>query len=140
MIIAYTYRSVELQRRLSSDSNLSGISILGVDPGIMPTKITLGGLNLVIRALFFLAAQISGRISPNGMMRLPAKSASDVLAAAFKTDPLFGKQPKGLYFNGPEPKDMSVEAKDAEKRLSVWRASIEYASLKEGDTVLADWA
>lgn len=40
---------VELQSRLNMDPDLSGISYLGpgtwgVDPGLMPTKITVGGL------------------------------------------------------------------------------------------------
>jgi len=130
---------VELQRRLDSDPKLSGISVLGVDPGMMPTKITTGSLSWLISFLFFIVTKIAGRLSPNGMMRLPRKSAGDVVAAALETGPPFGKRPKGLYFNGSEPKEVSVEAKDAEKRARVWRVSVEYAGLKEGETCLADW-
>jgi hypothetical protein len=132
--------SIELQRRLDSDPKLSGISVLGVDPGMMPTKITTGTLNWLMRSLFFIVVQIASRLSPNGMMRLPHKSAGDVLAAALETGPPFGERPKGLYFNGSEPKEVSVEARDAEKRASVWRASVEYTGLKEGETILVDWA
>ncbi|RYP77637.1 hypothetical protein DL771_001005 [Monosporascus sp. 5C6A] len=131
---------LELQRRLNSDPELSGISVLGVDPGLMPTKITTDTLSWPTRSLVFIMAHISSRISPNGMMRLPRKSAGDILAAALQTDPPFGERPKGLYFNGSEPKEVSVEAKDAEKRATVWKASVDYAELKEGETCLIYWA
>lgn len=35
---------------------------------------------------------------------------------------------------------MSVEARDAEKRATVWDASVECVGLKEGETCLAGWA
>lgn len=73
------------------------------------------------------------------MMRLPEKSARDVLAAALQTGQPYGEHPKGLYFNGSEPKEVSVEAKDADKRTAVWKASVEYAGLREGETCLAEW-
>ncbi|KAI3395407.1 hypothetical protein diail_1336, partial [Diaporthe ilicicola] len=132
--------SVELQRRLDSDPELSGISVLGVDPGLMPTKITTGGLGLIIGSIYTLVMHISGRIWPNGTLRLTHKSAGDVLAAATDTKSPFGERPKALYMNGSEPKSVSVEAQDAEKRAAVWKASINYAGLKEGETCLADWA
>ncbi|RYP84557.1 hypothetical protein DL769_001145 [Monosporascus sp. CRB-8-3] len=131
---------LELQHRLNSDPKLSGISVLGLDPGMMPTKITTGTLSWPIRYLVFIVAHISSRISPNGMMRLPRKSAGDILAAALETDPPFGERLKGLYFNGSEPKEVSIEAKDAEKRAAVWKASVDYAELKEGETCLVHWA
>lgn len=37
--------SPELQRRLDSDPELNKISVLGVDPRILPTIITVGPLN-----------------------------------------------------------------------------------------------
>jgi hypothetical protein len=117
--LANRLRSVELQRRLDSDPKLSGISVLGVDPGIMPTKITTGTLSWFVRSLVFIVAQIAGRLSPNGTLRLPHKSAGDVLAAAMETGPPFGERPKGLYFNGSEPKEVSSEARDSEKTASV---------------------
>ncbi|KAL1865528.1 hypothetical protein Daus18300_007173 [Diaporthe australafricana] len=132
--------SVELQHRLDSDPKLSGISILGVDPGLMPTKITTGGLGLIIGSIFTLVMHISGRIWPNGTLRLKHKSADDVLAAAFDTKEPFGERPKALYMNGSELKHVGVEAQDAEKRASVWKASIDYAGLKEGETCLTAWA
>lgn len=131
--------SIELQRRLDSDPKLSGISVLGIDPGLMPTKITIGGLGLVIGSIYTLMMHISGRIWPNGTLRLKSKSAGDVLAAALDTKPPFGERPKGLYMNGSEPKKVGIEAQDEKKRASVWKASIKYAELKEGETCLADW-
>lgn len=107
---------------------------------MMPTKITTGTLGWFIHSLFLIITHIASRISSNGMMRLPRKSASDVLAAALQTGPPYGERPKGLYFNGSELKEVGVEAKDVEKRASVWKASIEYSGLNEGETCLADWA
>lgn len=40
--------------------------------------------------------------------------------------------------NGSEPKEVGIEAKDEKKRASVWKASIKYSELKEGQTCLAD--
>lgn len=131
--------SPELQHRLDSDPNLNKISVLGVDPGMMPTTITVGTLNWLIRLIFSVVARFVSMISPNGFLRLPNKSAGDVLAAAFGTASPIGQRPKGLYFNGNEPKEISNEAKDTEKRASVWRASVQYAKLREGETCLVDW-
>lgn len=116
------------------------MSILGVDPGLMPTKITTGNLGWLIGSIYALVMHISGRIWPNGTLRLKEKSAADVLAAALDTKPPFGERPKGLYMNGSEPKQIGAEALDEEKRASVWRASITYAGLKDGETPLAHWA
>ncbi|KAF2829101.1 putative short-chain dehydrogenase [Ophiobolus disseminans] len=129
----------ELQRRLDSEPNLNKISVLGVDPGMMPTTITVGTLNWLVRFIFSVVARVANVLSPNGFLRLPRKSAGDVLAAAFETTLPIGKQPKGLYLNGNTPKEMSDEAKDTEKRITVWRASLQYAKLREGETCLTDW-
>ncbi|KAI0173350.1 hypothetical protein GGR52DRAFT_590500 [Hypoxylon sp. FL1284] len=69
--------------------------------------------------IFFIVTQKAGRISPNSTIRLPNKSASDVLAAVFSNPSPMSEHPKNLYFNSSEPKEMSVEAKDAEKRAQV---------------------
>ncbi|KAI1211126.1 putative short-chain dehydrogenase [Annulohypoxylon truncatum] len=130
----------ELQRRLDSDPELSGISVLGVDPGIMATNITTMTLGWLVRIIFSVVAQIANWAKPNGIMRQPHKSAGDVLAAALETDPPFGKRPKGMYFNGSDLKEPSAEAKDAAKRATVWKTSIKYTELKEGETCLTDWS
>lgn len=106
----------------------------------MPTKITTGGLGLLIGSIYTLVMHVSGRVWPNGTLRLKHKSADDVLAAAIDTKPPFSERPKGLYMNGSEPKEVGIEAQDEKKRASVWKASIRYSELKEGQTCLADWA
>jgi hypothetical protein len=73
-------------------------------------------------------------------LRLKQKSAGDILAAAVDTKPPFVERPKGLYMNGPERKEVGVEAQDEEKRISVWRVSIKCAHLKDGETCLVNWA
>lgn len=129
----------ELQRRLDSDPDLNKISVLGVDPGMMPTNITTATLPWLIRLMFFILAPVSTILSPNGMLHLPHKSAGDVLAAALGIAPPIGERPKGSYFNGSEPKEISVEAMDEDKRASVWKASVQYAELRERETCLVDW-
>lgn len=106
----------------------------------MPTKITTQGLGWLIGSIYAFVMLISGRLWPNGTLRLKHKSAGDVLAAALDTKPPFGERPKGLYMNGSETKEVGSEAQDEKKRASVWKAGIKYAELKEGQTCLADWA
>ncbi|KAI2610569.1 putative short-chain dehydrogenase [Hypoxylon sp. NC1633] len=130
----------ELQRRLDSDPKLSNISVVGVDPGMMATNFTTGTLNWLLRLIFFIVTQIASRLSPNGMFRSPHKSANDVLSAALGTESPIGERPKGSYFNGDDRKEISGEAKDQDKRASVWRASVQYAGLTEGQTCLVNWA
>lgn len=124
--------SPELQRRLDSDPALHNISILGVDPGMMPTKITTGPLSLLGQLVIFVLSHIASRVWPS-VVRLPHKSARDVVAAAFGTDPPLSERPKGLYLNGTEKKHISAETRDPEKR-----ASVRHAGLREGGTCLID--
>jgi hypothetical protein len=131
--------SPELQRRLDSDPNLNKIAVLGVDPGMMPTTITIGTLPWVVRLIFSAVARVASLVSPNGTLRTTHKSAGDVLAAAFGTASPVGQLPKSLYLNGNVPKEISDEAKDVEKRASVWKASLQYAQLRDGETCLVDW-
>lgn len=105
----------------------------------MPTKITVGGLSFLIGSIYTLAFYVFGRIWTNGTLRLKHKSAGDVLGAAVDTTPPFGNRPKGLYMNGHEPKEVGVEAQDEQKRAGVWKASLRYANLREGETCLVDW-
>ncbi|KAI1430313.1 putative short-chain dehydrogenase [Xylaria sp. FL1777] len=131
---------VELQRRLDQQPELSGISVVGVDPGTMPTTITTGRHNWLVKMIFTAVIYIAAWISPNGIMRTTRKSASDVLAAATSGDPPIGRTPKSLYLNGSEPKAMSVEVDDDDKRAAVWKAGVKYSQLKEGETILAQWS
>ncbi|KAI1850161.1 hypothetical protein JX266_004540 [Neoarthrinium moseri] len=140
MMIIKPEDSAELQRRLDSDPKLSGISVVGIDPGMMATTITTQTFGWPLRLLFTLVTAIASRFSPNGAIRSPSKSAGDVLAAALQTDPPYGQRPKGLYLNGSAPKEFSLEAKDAEKRTSLWKASTQYAALEAKETCLVSWA
>lgn len=77
-------------------------------------------------------------LSPNGDYRSTTQSAKDVLNAAFDTETL-GERPNGIYMNGAVKSDVGPEAKDAKKCETLWRDSLKYAQIHEGDTVLADW-
>ena len=82
-----------------------------------------------------LVAVLATWVMPNGPLRTTKKSAQNVLKAAFD----LGPQTKGLYLDGSEPTEMSREAKDPEKRKTLWSDTVRYASLREGETCLAQW-
>lgn len=135
----------ELQRRLSTDPALSKISILGVDPGSVPTNLARRS-PFVIRVIMFqiifpLIAAIQQWRNPTGnnSIRTPDKSAGDVLAAAMDSNPVLGERPQGLYLDGSELAEISPEAKDERKRLMVWRDSVRYTGLKGEETMLVNW-
>ncbi|XXH04597.1 hypothetical protein Hte_011014 [Hypoxylon texense] len=133
----------ELQRRLNGDPILSNISILGVDPGAFPSGVARRSpwpirillYQIIIPAL----ASLMAWIQPNGTLRTQAKVSEDVLHAAFNYDPQSVERPKGLYLDGKVPKEMSAEARDVEKREMLWRDSVRYAQLEEGETALVNW-
>lgn len=77
---------------------------------------------------------------PNGQVRTTRKSASHVLQAAFNSGPGPGQFPRGVYLDdGTEPRETSVESRDARKRDVVWKGTVHYAQLKEGETILVNW-
>lgn len=126
---------------MDSDPALSNISILGVDPGGMPSGIARRGnflFTVVLRYLLPLLATIMTALSPNGSLRTTTKSANDVVRAAFDTEAL-GERPKDLYLNGTDPLETSVEARDPNKREALWRDSVGYAGLKAEETALVNW-
>ena len=127
---------------MNKDPALSNISILGVDPGGMATTIVRRASwvmrVLVVQILVPLLSVILSWFQPNGPLRTPAKSAADVVRAAFDTKTL-GQRPKQVYLNGTDPQEPGAEAKDGAKRTMLWRDSIVYAQLKEGETALVDW-
>ncbi|KAI1778633.1 NAD(P)-binding protein [Hypoxylon cercidicola] len=133
----------ELQRRLQGDPILSNISILGVDPGAFSSGVARRG-PWPIRVLMYqiIIPALAGLMTwfqPGGTLRTPAKASEDVLYSAFDCGPQLGERPKGLYLDGKVPKEMSAEARDVEKREMLWRNSIRYAELEEGETTLANW-
>ncbi|KAI1119383.1 putative short-chain dehydrogenase [Nemania sp. NC0429] len=132
----------ELQRRLDQDPQLSNISVLEVDPGTMST----GGTGIARNATWFIRVILFGiifplivKLSPNGAVRTPERSATDVLAAAFESGEALGEHPKAKHFDGRTPLDPSAESKDPKKRDLVWKASLAYTNFEEGETILENW-
>lgn len=79
-------------------------------------------------------------IWPNGTNRTTKKSAGDLLAAAFDCNPVLMDQPRGLYLDGEKKIEVSADAKDPNKTQLLWKDTVRYANLKEGETVLENWA
>ncbi|KAI1498630.1 putative short-chain dehydrogenase [Biscogniauxia marginata] len=135
----------ELQRRLDQDPVLNNISVLAVDPGTMATDIVRRSNSWFIRVLMFkilLPALVTVLTCfyPDGPFRTPKKSAGDVVAAAFDCGPPpLRERPKGLYLDGSKLGEYSPDAKDPMKREVVWKGSVQYAQLKEGESVLKMW-
>jgi len=129
----------ELQRRVDQDPTLENISILGVDPGTMSTGLQRHASWFIRVLMFRIILRIIALLMPNGPVRTTKKSASHILKAAFDSDQVLGQFPKDLYFNGLELMGTSDEARDVRKRDIVWRQSIQYAELKEGETILVNW-
>ncbi|KAI1078089.1 NAD(P)-binding protein [Whalleya microplaca] len=130
----------ELQRRLDEDPLLSSISILGIDPGWMATGISRRHPNYSFARIIM--PWVAGALSwlrPSGMFRTPTRSAQDVVEVMFNETLLGDIKPKGLYMKGATQAEVSTEARDKGKRQMVWRDSVAYANLKEGDTVLLNW-
>lgn len=77
---------------------------------------------------------------PNGSIRSVKKSAGDIVAAALADgpEPLSAK-PKDLYLDGSQVGARNPEAKDAAKSAMLWRDTLRYARLEEGETCLENW-
>ncbi|KAJ7360881.1 putative short-chain dehydrogenase [Mycena albidolilacea] len=131
-----------LQRRLSSSPLLKNISILGVDPGTLSntTLLRRGPWFMhffVFRFFMHLAAIIGDWLAENSPLRTAGKSAGDVARAAFGE---FGEErPDGWYFDGSKKAEMSAEARDEQKQEMLWRETVGYVRLEEGETILGDW-
>ena len=129
----------ELQGRLDADPVLRGISIAGMDPGIMGTDPNRRG-NRFTRVLLWpiivpLLAPIWTWLQPNGPVRTIRKSAVDVLKVAFET----GHELRGQFPNGSEVQDVVPEAADARKWVMVWADGVKYAELSGQDTEMVNW-
>ncbi|KAI1120820.1 NAD(P)-binding protein [Nemania abortiva] len=135
----------ELQRRLDHDPLLNNIAVLAVDPGSMSTGIVRQSRSWFLRVVIFqflipLLGSLMVRLYPNGTWRTPDKSSRDVLAAGLNSGPPpLSERPKGLYLNGSEQGAYNPEAADPAKGIVVWKGSVKFAQLKEGDTLLQDW-
>jgi hypothetical protein len=135
----------ELQHRLNQDTRLHNISVLALDPGAMPTEIIRQSPSWFMRVLMFqvimpVLGTVATRLWPNGSFRTLQKSASDVLSAAVDCDrPPLSEHPKGLFLNGSELGDYNSEAKEPAKCEIVWKGSVHYAKLEDGQTLLEKW-
>lgn len=135
----------ELQRRLNGDPRLHKISVLALDPGAMPTGIVRKNPSWVVRVLMFqIIMPVLGIVAtwlwPNGSFRTLQKSANDVLSAALDYGPApLSEYPKGLFLNGSELGAYNSEAKDPVKGKIVWKGSVHYAKLDDGQTLLENW-
>lgn len=139
--------SHELQRRLNRDPHLSNISVLALDPGAMPTGISRRSDSWILRYFIFqlliptLAMLWAWLGWENGSFRTLEKSAHDVLRAALDCGPPpLSEFPKGVFLNGSELGKYSDEAKDSSKGEIVWRGSVKFARLLDGETALENWS
>lgn len=89
----------------------------------------------VIMPLF---APISDMTQTNGFLRTTSKSASDALRLAFDTETL-GEHPKDVFVNGTEPWPVSKEAQNEKNLETLWKDSLAYAKVEEGETALVNW-
>lgn len=130
----------ELQQRLSQDSRLQDISVVGVDPGTMVSGLQRNAPWFIRVVLFRVIFPFIVWLKPHGeLVRPPSRSARDVLDAAFGIVGDDGAAPKGLYFDGNKRFETSQEAKNPNKRALVWGETVKFAGLKEGDTILGNW-
>ncbi|KAI0479293.1 NAD(P)-binding protein [Xylariaceae sp. FL0804] len=130
----------ELSRRVAADPVLSSVAILGIDPGAMPSTLqSRAPLAFQIgMVLLSIIVHIVRYLQANPDFRTPADSARDVLSAALDTEKV-GERPNGVYMNGSVVSEVGPEARDDAKCKKVWENSLVYASVKEGDTMLAEW-
>ncbi|KAI0113711.1 hypothetical protein GGR51DRAFT_506352 [Nemania sp. FL0031] len=131
----------ELSKRIATDPELSGIAVLAVDPGAMPTNLTRRNPSKLVRAMSVVAGPlfaVATKLSSNNHYRTTATSATDVVNAAFDTKTV-GEHPNGIYMDGSSVGEVGPEAKDAAKCETLWRESLGYAQVKDGDTILAAW-
>jgi hypothetical protein len=93
----------------------------------------------LFRLLIHLVAVIAGWCwwVENSPVRTAGKSAVDVVRAAF--DAFGGERPDGWYFDGSKRAEMSAEARDLQKQEMLWRDTIGYVQLREGETDLGEW-
>lgn len=71
---------------------------------------------------------------PNGFMRTPQQVGKDLVFAGWK-EGLKG----ATYLDGPVVRDSSPETHDVVKQGKLWGGSLEFAGIKNGETVLEGW-
>lgn len=90
---------------------------------------------LMFKLIMPLLAPLMAWLQPNGPLRTLKLGAADVIAGAFRGSP----PPKGGYFYGSRPEEMTAEAQDVKKRERLWVETVGYTGLKEGETILRNW-
>ncbi|KAI0015224.1 putative short-chain dehydrogenase [Xylariomycetidae sp. FL0641] len=133
----------ELQRRLSADPALQNISVLAIDPGSTPTGLVRRGDWRITGLWTYIMPWLVVFLTwlwPNGGNRTTAKSARDILAAAFDCNPVLGERPRGLYLNGTDLSRPAAEARDPRKREVLWRDTLRYTQLRGEETALRNWS
>ncbi|KAF4455614.1 short-chain [Fusarium albosuccineum] len=131
--------SFELGERLANDPTLSKVGVVGIDPGAMPTDLGRRGSIIAqfkIKIIMPLLAAPSRYLSPNGLFRLPSKSAEDTIRAAFEVDL---PQDEVLYLNGTDNYTAAKETMDRQKRKELWQYALQVSCIGEQDTALAQW-
>ncbi len=131
----------ELQRRLDADDDLSNISVLGHDPGwIGGTGISRNGPLMIKISMgtLYLLAYILAFFQTNPMIRT-AKANGDYLLKVCFDRTTYGEFPKAKYIDGVVEYKTVPEANDEGKQKELWTASLGFASIKDGDTVLKNW-
>jgi hypothetical protein len=91
----------------------------------------------VFRLLIHLVAVLADWLAENSPLRTAGKSAGDVVRVAF--DEFGGERPDGWYFDGSKRAEISAEARDSQKQEMLWRDTVGYVQLREGETILGDW-
>ncbi|KAF5012235.1 hypothetical protein FDECE_1694 [Fusarium decemcellulare] len=130
----------ELAERLGRDPELSGVSVVGLDPGAMGSGLTRRGrfflFKFLVQWILPIIAPIAVKLNPNATFRPLWKSARDALRLCFEVDVPAGKL---LYLNGTDELETAKEARDGAKRKALWAYGLEAAQIKQGDTLLQDW-
>jgi NAD(P)-dependent dehydrogenase (short-subunit alcohol dehydrogenase family) len=133
----------ELQRRLDGDARLNKICVLAMDPGTMPgtelVRRSAWVVVLIFRVVLAPLAVLTTWLRPNGSLRTAKKSAADMMVLALECGEPLCEYPKGWYMNGLERAEPSEESKDERKRVMLWRDSVRYTRLAEGETCLDNW-
>ncbi|KAK0108672.1 hypothetical protein ONS95_003464 [Cadophora gregata] len=131
----------ELQRRINTDPSLSNISIIGHDPGwIGATNLTRNGdptVKISFACIKFVA-RFAWIFSSNPMLRTPERNGGYLLTLCFDRTK-FGEFPKALYVDGGVLYKTVPEANDEGLQKRLWKESLGFVGVKEGETVLRDW-
>lgn len=133
----------ELQARLDAGvpgAGGAGICILGVDPGTVVSGLQrMAPWWIRVLSMQILYPIIQYFYPASDLVRTAARSAGDILEAAFGAVGPGGEPPRDMYFNGRTPAETGPESRDAAERAMVWAETAKLAGLRDGETVLANW-